>query len=532
MFGPVHLGEEGLFWGWLYLSWHVLKRVTFGQPEHIAGIHSIRLLPFSTATLNPLSLTYCIPHGSREPTYIPVVFNNSAPYEVAYKIRELVGKHDTSLQSVPVSLMKRPVGWQALQLKDGEDHDDEDVEQVSAIVKRSKQLDLARLHSVRPNEALSIIPPDLASSETLLFITVDRPSIISLQSVVDKRGDRFHIAPHREAVIIECPSGGDFVDEDKKNAGKIILHPGAAKAAVPQVRCTGSEEVVQFRARGVAPLKVGWKKSLRGVVMASGMVEGIEDEATREEAEDGHFRQDRVTKDHIVPLRVKHDRQGQYDVVLTSVTDALGNSYTPSGEGSQLVFDVLSNRNVILDCPRPRDILVNGTAQLPVLIDGTPATDLDITYGFTGSNGHMTRHHIDLKSANTKITVSEPGTYTLLEVDGVCPGTVLEPATCTFHQIPPPTAEMTVETLHECAMDVGVQVNFEFSGRPPFIVRWTEQRKGEAERVRKADFQTPNAQIDLRPEREGKYIYVSYLRETSDKSASSLSATSTTPTYN
>lgn len=510
MFGPIHLGEEGLFWGWAYFIGHLLRRAVIGEPEHIVGVHKIRLLPFSTATLNPLSLTYCLPQGSREPTYIPVVFNNSSPYEVAYKIRSLVGDYDTSLLSVPVSLMKRPVGWQQLQLKDGEDYDDDDGEQVSAIVARSKQLDLARLHSVRPNEALSIVPPDLTSTETLLFITVDKPSIISLQSVVDKRGDRFHIAPHREAVIIECPSGGTFVDEEKRN-NKVVVHKDTARAE-PQVRCVGGEEVVQFRARGVAPLKVGWKKTLRGVTVSSGLVEGIEDEATTEDAEQGHFLRDRITKDHIVPLRVRHEKQGLYDVQLTSVSDALGNSYTPSGQGSLLSFDVLSNRNVMFDCPRTMDILVNGTAELPVRVDGTAGRDLEIEYEFTDLASKVTRHRVDLKKIDTKIPVRQPGTFTLLQVDGVCPGTVLEPATCAFQQIPPPTAEMTVETLHECAMDVGVQINLEFTGRSPFTVRWTEQRKGEAEKPRRVEFRTPNAQIDLRPEREGKYVYVSGIR--------------------
>jgi len=46
MFGPVHLGEEGFLWGWLYLFRHIFGRLIFGPPEHISGMHKIRLLPY------------------------------------------------------------------------------------------------------------------------------------------------------------------------------------------------------------------------------------------------------------------------------------------------------------------------------------------------------------------------------------------------------------------------------------------------------------------------------------------------------
>lgn len=66
----------------------------------------------STATLNPLSLTYCIPPGSREPIFVPVIFNNSAPDQVAYNVRSLES-HASDIQTVPAALMKRPVGGQS-----------------------------------------------------------------------------------------------------------------------------------------------------------------------------------------------------------------------------------------------------------------------------------------------------------------------------------------------------------------------------------------------------------------------------------
>jgi nucleoporin POM152 len=422
------------------------------------------------------------------------VFNNSAPDQVAYHVRSL-DSHGSEILTVPASLMKRPVGWQALKI--AEDEDDSD-ETLTEIVARNKQLDLARLHSVRPSESLTVIPPDLASSESLLFITVTRPAVIALHSVTDKRGDRFNIAPHREAVVIECPTGGDFVD----NGGKLILAPGK-KTPAPEKRCIGVEEVVKFQARGVAPLKVAWKRSRNGIQVASGVVEGIDDE-TIEDAEG--FRRERVSKTHTVPLRVQHDREGDVQITLTSVVDALGNTYVPSGSSSSLQFKVLPKSSASLVCPRPIQLLINGKTKLPLLVAGAE-DPVDVSYTFTSSTGKVSKHKVKAANGETSIEVSQPGTFTLQDVHGLCPGNVLEPASCSVQIVPPPRAEISVTTLHECALDVGVTVNFEFSGSPPFNVDWTEQRKGGPLETRSQRFKERTGQIELRPDKEGEYVY-------------------------
>ncbi|TXT07511.1 hypothetical protein VHUM_03231 [Vanrija humicola] len=502
MFGPVHLGEEGFFWGWIYFLRHVLSRLVFGEPENISGTYSIRLLPYSTATLNPLSLTYCLPPGGNEPVFIPVVFNNSAPDQVSYYLRDLE-TGASELQNVPASQMKQPVGW-SITLNDQDGDDDlDDTQPINELVKRNQLLDVARLHSVRPAESLSIIPPDLSASESLLYLTVSKPSVVQLHAVSDKRGDRFNIAPHREALIIECPAGGDFVNEDSK--GKLIRHPSQTAAPLP--RCIGSEDVVKFEARGVAPLKVAWKKLIGKTVIEQGVIEGIEDEVVTADAEQGHFRRDRASKTHIVPLRVSHQLAGDYTVVLTGVVDALGNTYTPSADSSTYRFTVMGERSISFLCNGPRELLVNGTVDVPFAIKGSESEPLDIRYSFKSSaTGKTTERTIKLDDT-LAIRATEPGQYRLLDVSGRCAGTVLEPSTCEVREVPPPSAEMSVTTLHECAMDVGINVAFEFTGSPPFHVRYNEQRKGGKLEIRTQRFDTPVGQIELRPEREGTYIY-------------------------
>lgn len=427
---------------------HLMSRLIFGAPENISGMHKIRLLPYSTATLNPLSLSYCLPPGSREPTYIPVVFNNSAPYQVSFNIRSL-DTQETTVQSIAADKMKVPVGWQALRLADGEQSEDEeaDAHTLQEMVKRNKHLELERYHSVRPSEALSVIPPDLSSSESLLFITVTKPSVITLNSVVDRRGDQFNLAPHREAVIIECPSGGDFVSDDRKDGGKVV--PYKPPSAKPLVRCINQEEVVLFNARGVAPLKAMWKEWVNVVAAHHGAIEGIEDTETITDAEKGHFRRDRMTKSHVVPLRVEHKKAGKHRVSLTSVVDALGNTYTPSGNSSTVEFEVLNRRSVSFDCPKQIQLLVGGTASLPIKADGPIEHPMDVSYRFTSLGGEHEDKSLTIDATKSEIVVNRPGTFTLLDVSGTCPGTILEPAKCSVAVVPEPTVDINVVTLHE-----------------------------------------------------------------------------------
>jgi nucleoporin POM152 len=494
---------------------HLLLRLVFGPPENISGMHKIRLLPYSTATLNPLSLTYCLPPGSREPTYIPVVFNNSAPYQVSFNLRSLETQ-ELTIESVPADKMVVAPGWHSLRLEGEEEDEEADAHNLQKMVKRNKVLELERYHSVRPSEALSVIPPDLTSSETLLFLVVRKPSVVTLNQVVDRRGDQFNLAPHREAVIIECPSGGDFVGDESK-AGKLVPYKPKPK---PLVRCIGQEEVVMFSARGVAPLKAMWKQWINDVPVNQGAVEGIEDTETISDAEKGHFRRDKVSKSHVVPLRVEHKRAGKSRVSLTSVVDALGNTYTPGGNASSIEFEILNRRSVSFDCPRPIQLLVGGTARLPIKTDGPIEHPVEISYRFTAPNGDQEVKSITVDARNSDIIVDRPGSFALLDVSGTCPGTILEPAKCSVQLVQQPTVDINVETIHEwcvaydsvsaanpSAVDVGLSVNFEFTGTPPFTVHWTEKRKGEKPTEKRSVFNTPVGQLDLRPDREGKYTY-------------------------
>ncbi|KIR97586.1 hypothetical protein L804_05273 [Cryptococcus deuterogattii 2001/935-1] len=502
------------YWNWFY----ALRR--WYEPPHIEGVHKIRLLPYSTATLNPLSLTYCIPPDAPQPLYIPVIFNNSIPEQVSYQIRSLDTGH-TTVEKIYGSSMKRSSARPPrLRITDGDDDEDGELElepeidPLSALVLQSggkvvghpRDIDPSTLPSVRPHDSMSLVPRDLAPSENILFLTVSKPSVITLLNVIDKKGDKFHITPRREAIIIECPTGGKFVEEHK---GKVVHKAEKPKSA--ELRCVGDEEMVYFQARGVSPLRVGWEKKSKDK-SETGFIEGIDDEV--EPADDlddlALVRRDRVSKTHTVPLRVTHNVPGTYTLSLTTVHDALHNSYTPSGYATRQIYNVVPRPFIKFNCQAPYQLLQNQTVSLPleVVVSSQQLEEpLELIYRYTSLDGKSSEKKFTVKNKREQLTVSDPGTYDLVGIEGPCAGGVMEPSKCEVQMVPLPSMDMSVETLHECAMDVGATASFDFTGSPPFKLDYTEQRKGGRAKILSETFQSHHGSIVLRPEQEGVYTY-------------------------
>lgn len=320
---------------------------------------------------------------------------------------------------------------------------------LSAMVLRSQDnsLELAKLPSIRPADSLAFVPKDLTATENMLFIAVDKPSVITLRTVSDKRGDRFHVAPHREAVIIECPLGGNFMVGTE---GAMVKKGDKKQAA--EMRCMGDEEVIKFQVRGVGSLRAGWKKKSKDG-QEFGIIEGIEDDLDIPEGEEGALvRRDKVAKTHTVPLRVKHDTPGTYTISLTSVADSHHNTHTPSGHSAEKVFNVVARPTAQFEHRSIVQMLKDKTVTLGVVVEaegGLPA-DVEVTYEYKlAESGEVGTKKLKIGRKVEGLVVSEPGTYRLLDVAGQCAGSILEPACVTVILIPPPSVEMSVTTLHE-----------------------------------------------------------------------------------
>jgi nucleoporin POM152 len=406
----------------------------------------------STATLNPLSLTYCIPAGSPDAIHIPIIFNNSFPTDVVYCIRNLETGHTDTISVSGTSLKRPPTSHSRLQVTDGlEEEDGSPVDEpLSALVlgnHRSNHhpLEVSKLPSIKPAESLTLVPKDLSSSQTVLFLTAGHLGLITLKSVVDKQGDHFHLAPHHEALVVECPSGGQFFEEHAEKAQK-----KKTEARPAELRCVGQEEVATFEARGVGSLSVAWKKHSSSAT-TTGVIEGIEDDDIQIPDPAGLAGKDKVSKTHTVPLRVVHDSPGVFTLGLTCITDSMFNTYVPSGAASEKIYNVLGRPSASFDCSFPKEILEGGKTSIDVVLneDVSAHASLEARWSFRSNKGSVSEEIMKVTKRRQSIEVNEAGTYSLLELTGPCSGNVMEPSTCEVQRIPPPTVEVEVTTLHE-----------------------------------------------------------------------------------
>lgn len=58
-------------------------------------------------------------------------------------------------------------------------------------------------------------------------------------------------------------------------------------------------------------------------------------------------------------------------------------------------------------------------------------------------------------------------------------------------------------------MDVGVTAAFDFTGSPPFVMEYIEQRQGGRASTRTANFKGFRGEMTMQPDHEGQYTYVS-----------------------
>ena len=106
--------------------------------------------------------------------------------------------------------------------------------------------------------------------------------------------------------------------------------------------------------------------------------------------------------------------------------------------------------------------------------------------------------------------VYEPGLYTLQSVESAhCVGEVLEPSACLLSNPPEPTLSIETQVIPDrCAGNsVGLLVDLDLTGTPPFRVSYTERRRGGPVTPRVVETHLLHTQLELRPAHSGHYRY-------------------------
>ncbi len=117
---------------------------------------------------------------------------------------------------------------------------------------------------------------------------------------------------------------------------------------------------------------------------------------------------------------------------------------------------------------------------------------------------------VTIKDAVHGLEVQNPGLYSLRSIrTEFCDGEVLEPSSCLLLNPPEPDLAISAENIPDkCAgKSIGLLVDLDLLGTPPFQVSYTERRMGDGVTPKVERIDRLHSQLELRPPYAGHYIY-------------------------
>ncbi|KAF4307916.1 nucleoporin pom152 [Botryosphaeria dothidea] len=453
----------------------------------ILGKQVIHILPEGSAVLNPDKDSFCLGGFTKE-IKVPIQINQTTPMLIEIARFDLDnGQNET------ISLSQK---------------------QVKNLVKEAKKAKKTHL----PEEPLLLLPTFKKTGYYRLNRVVDE-SKLEVQTRVS------------EAMVVSCPEAR--------------IKPSS------KTRCKGESADIGIVVTGTPPLQLKYRR----------MVEGRERESkseflqpddyisplSRSSVSDALIRTGQVdvswARAHSIEVSLSDalSQSGLWAYSVDEVSDALGNviqysTHIDEGETPKLdeklqrAFFVYERPTINLhgcDSQHPLRVAKGQKAPLPIRFSSTAAnrkalsdSQHTVEYMFTpeeelSSDGEHTaanRTKIEvLKSAGQKITIQKSGLYTLKSVStDTCAGEVEEPASCLLLNPPEPDLDIASAPIFDkCAnRPLGLRVNLDLIGTPPFKVAYSMRKKGEkGEQVQYVDVTGLRGQVDIMPPEAGHYTY-------------------------
>ncbi|KUI72236.1 hypothetical protein VM1G_07862 [Cytospora mali] len=425
----------------------------------ILGKQIINILPEGSAVLNPDGDTFCL--GGDYPTItVPIRFNATVPVEVEVIRVDL----DTNTEET---------------LKLGKDQ----IKSIAKLAKRQKE--------------------DADETEVKFDYPIKKPGVYRLEKVLDeyklevqRRTQNTFVVPCPQARVVSSPSSG---------------------------RCLGDLSDLSLQVEGTPPLKIVYSRMINGkdhsYHFQSLQPEGFSSPlmgSPRTSAlvlpDDESFvswaRAQKVT----VALNESMDIGGDWQYSVDEVHDAFGNivkydSPVDDPEMRPKPKHLVQDFNVK---ERPTISLQGCDLRHPLKVAKGKATNLPLNFDIPGKK-HDTKHSMswyfspidtltksgehgdavaigtfNAKKANESPRISAPGLYTLKSVSsGSCDGEVQEPSSCLLlNPLEPSLVLRSADIPDKCAGNsIGVAVDFDFVGTPPFTVNYEAIHNGAPERM-------------------------------------------------
>ncbi len=346
------------------------------------------------------------------------------------------------------------------------------------------------------------------------------------------------------------------VDESKLEVQRrmsdtlVVPCPKASVRPARLDKCKGELSDLFLDVEGTPPLKIKYSRignrEDRGFSFQSIQPENLDSPLIRQRTSGALIARDNVdlswARSHLisVPLNESLSTSGNWIYSIDEVHDACGNVANYSRQ--DLDVDHASQRGSHLQQTfhvheRPKAALRGCTPQHPLRVAKGQTVNLPIEYGSTGrgeipgasytlsylftpledlkSDGEHAAdallESVAVKNMHQSPAIRQPGLYTLKSIATQhCNGEVLEPTSCLLFNPPEPDLNIHTENLYDkCAGNsVGLLVDLDLIGTPPFTVVYNEQRVGQTQLyMRRVSVERLRGQIELTPSEAGRYIY-------------------------
>ncbi|EXJ73276.1 uncharacterized protein A1O5_03036 [Cladophialophora psammophila CBS 110553] len=439
----------------------------------ILGKQIIHILPEGSAILNPEKKAFCI-DASTPSVELPIRINQTTPISIELQ------RFDLETDEVETIIIS---GRQASQLK--------------------KHADSGHHKS------------DTNTPRTLHY-PVSKAGLYQLHRVID--ATKLEVRKRSlDTAVVQCPVASISTESED--------------------RCTGELSNISLQVTGVPPFKVKYSKTINHKQFSS-IVQNVQPQVNLDIVSgdeslgvlDPRRPQMGWTKSTTESFEINESlhQNGSHSYTIEEVEDGLGN---------KVVYDASKPKDV--HAPRTQSLTVHnrpritlgglnsdrllrvpeGTSiTLPIRVqhvDALHTSDwpLNVKYSFVsddeGEVVHSEEHAHEMANRRSLPLVSAPGRYSLDSVDSqYCHGEVVEPSSCLLVNPPKPNLSMESEDIFDkCAGNpIGMYVNFDFTGTPPFKVRYTTSHQGAAY-PKVQEFSGMRGQMELRERAAGSYTY-------------------------
>ncbi|ORX58777.1 hypothetical protein DM01DRAFT_1282670 [Hesseltinella vesiculosa] len=401
------------------------------DPSRILGKHSVHILPYGTAKLNPDDHAYCLPGSDalangHSGIYMPIIMNDTTPKKITVS--------HVDLETLKTSTFA---------------FSGDKIQRATEIGQSKRGIES-------------------------FFIHITKPGVYQLKSIVSKDGEKVRIKQH-QAFVFTCPMAS-FVPVPSNDL------------------CLGDKQPLQLQVTGVPPLKVEYTRhtgSLATMLKLDHIqpAQDVNDSPLNhlpgglQDADPSFFipstnaTYEWASRQSMsIQLNLTFDQALDYAYGLTRVTDGAGNIVDLSSLPAEQ-FHIHSHPAAQFSCQQhdPVRLLIgqNGT-YLPVKLQG--AGPVTVVYQRHDTDKKKPKKLMFQNDGLQHIPVTSIGDYRLVSVhDQFCPGKVLSPDNCLVVQPPLPSVIMEATPIpSKCAKgsEVGMRFSVDFSGSPPYTLKY------------------------------------------------------------